>query len=313
MGLKPIWILVAVGGLAMYAATAIFADREALSSGIEALGATGMLAVLALSVGNYLLRFWRWHWYLEDGGHRIPFGRHLLYYIAGFALTVTPGKAGEAVRSVYLKQHGVPYPQSLALLFVERLLDFTAILLLAGTFLLGSAEYRPLGIASCILVVGAVIAVGTGHMASLARALAPKLPVRLQTLAQHAAEMFEKSRRMLRPGRLSVALAVGLIAWALEGYGLFILARALGIDIGLDVAMAIYATSILAGALAFFLPGGVGGAELVMTALLMHAGAPLGVALIATVMCRVATLWFAVVLGLAAMVILQRRDQPENA
>lgn len=312
MGLKPIWIMVAVGGLAIYSATAVFADRDALTLGIAALGFSGAVAVLALSVGNYLLRFWRWDWYLKDGGFRIPVGRHFLYYIAGFALTVTPGKAGEAVRSIYLKPHGVSYPQSLALLFVERLLDFTVILLLAGTFLLGSGEYRALGFVSIILIVSAVVAVGTGHLATLIRAIAPRLPNRLRVLFDHGAEMFDKSRRMLRPSRLGVALIVGLVAWGMEGYGLYILAQALGIDVDVGVAIAIYSTSILAGALAFFLPGGVGGAELVMTALLMHAGAPLGVAVIATIMCRVATLWFAVVLGIAAMVILQRRTQPET-
>jgi uncharacterized protein (TIRG00374 family) len=311
MGLKPVWIIAAVAGLAIYAATAIFADRAALSAGIAALGTAGVLAVLALSLGNYLLRFWRWDWYLRERGYRIPLVQHFLYYIAGFALTVTPGKAGEAVRSLYLKQHGVPYPHSLAVLFVERVLDFIAILILAGTFLIGAAEYRPLGIGAGILVIAALALVSSGHMTRLMQAIGGRLRGKLQAMFGHFAEMFESSRHMLLPRRLYVALLIGLVAWGMEGYGLHLLAHALDIDVTLDRSVAIYSTAVLAGALAFFLPGGVGGAEIVMTALLVHSGAPLSVALVVTVLCRVATLWFAVVLGLIAMVILQRRAQPE--
>jgi glycosyltransferase 2 family protein len=312
MGLKPIWIVIAVCGLAAYAATALFADREALSTGIAALGGVGVVVVLALSVGNYLLRFWRWDWYLTQQGGHIPPGRHFLYYIAGFALTVTPGKAGEAVRSLYLKQHGVPYSQSLALLFVERLLDFAAILLLAGTYMLSLPEYRPLAIAALALILGMLIAVGSGRVTALMRMLATRLPARRSGLCRHLADLFESSRLMLRPGKLFLGLAIGLVAWGLEGYGLVILAHAVDIDVSISEGIAVYSSAILAGALAFFLPGGVGGAELVMTALFVHGGAPWSSSLVATVMCRVATLWFAVVLGLAAMVILQRRTLPEK-
>jgi glycosyltransferase 2 family protein len=313
MPIRPIWIAVAVCGLVAYAATAIFADRTALAAGIGVLGAFGVAAVLALSVGNYVLRFWRWDWYLSQRGYKVPFGTHLLYYVAGFALTVTPGKAGEAVRSLYLKRHGVPYSQSLALLFVERLLDLCAILILAGAYLLNVPKYRPLAITAIAVVLGLLIAFGTGgRFSRLIRSIGRRLPARLRGYCEHLADMIESSSVMLRPRRLFIALLIGLIAWGLEGYGLVILAHAAGINVGITEGVAIYASAILAGAMAFFLPGGVGGAEVVMTVLLMQAGATLNVALIATVMCRVATLWFAVILGLIAMVILQRQATPES-
>lgn len=313
MGIRPIWIVIATLGLAIYAITAIAADRVALASGISALGILGVTAVLALSLGNYLLRFWRWDWYMQDAGHRIPAGRHLLCYLAGFALTVTPGKAGEAVRSLYLKQHGVPYSLSLALLFVERLLDLCAILMLAGAYLLHLPEYRPMALVALAVVVAILVAVGSGGWSGgFVRRMGARLPPRLARYCGHLADMLESSRLMLRPRRLFLALVLGLVAWGLEGYGLVILSHAVEIDVSVTEGVAIYASAILAGALAFFLPGGVGGAEIVMTVLLKQAGADWDVAVIATVMCRVATLWFAVIIGLVAMMILQRQAVPEK-
>jgi uncharacterized membrane protein YbhN (UPF0104 family) len=47
-----------------------------------------------------------------------------------------------------------------------------------------------------------------------------------------------------------------------------------------------------------------------MTTLLVAAGAPLGAALVATVLCRIATLWLAVLIGVAASWIIEFRPAP---
>jgi uncharacterized membrane protein YbhN (UPF0104 family) len=49
--------------------------------------------------------------------------------------------------------------------------------------------------------------------------------------------------------------------------------------------------------------------ELVMTTLLVEQGASLRVAIIATLLCRLATLWFAVLLGAAAALTIEFSNQ----
>jgi uncharacterized protein (TIRG00374 family) len=70
----------------------------------------------------------------------------------------------------------------------------------------------------------------------------------------------------------------------------------MGDPLPLALAMSIYATSMLAGALSF-MPGGLGGAEAVMVALLVWQGMDTGTAVAATLIIRLTTLWFAVVIG----------------
>ena len=65
-------------------------------------------------------------------------------------------------------------------------------------------------------------------------------------------------------------------------------------------AVAAYAVSTVIGALVF-LPGGVGLTEASLAGLLTAAGASGDVATTATVLIRVATLWFGVALGWAVM------------
>jgi uncharacterized membrane protein YbhN (UPF0104 family) len=74
--------------------------------------------------------------------------------------------------------------------------------------------------------------------------------------------------------------------------------------------MGIYALASLAGSAAFFLPAGIGGMEIVMTTLLVAHGAPLRTAVIATLLCRIATLWFAVLIGVAASAAIEMQMPP---
>ncbi len=95
-------------------------------------------------------------------------------------------------------------------------------------------------------------------------------------------------------------MAIGLLAWGAEGVGLYIICHTLQIQILVHTAIGVYAVAILAGSVVFFLPGGIGGVEIVMTTLLVERGATLRVAVIATLLCRLATLWFAVLVGIAS-------------
>lgn len=304
-GRKRVLVVVAGLGMLAYVVAAIATDLPALQHAMTQLGWTGVVAILGLSLLNYFLRFLRWHVYLGELGHRLAFGHHLQVYLGGFLFTVSPAKAGEAVRGVYLREQGVMYSDTFAALFVERLLDFLAYALLATLIAFGHAEYRAfLGGA---FAVAFVLLAGAGHPAlpRLLDSLAPARSKRLAELFGMGARLLRSSRRMLRPGLLLPGLLLGLIAWGAEGLGFHLICDGLGLDVPPMTATSIYAIAGLAGAATFFMPGGIGGMEVVMTALLTALGAPLPLAVIATLLCRLATLWFAVLIGLFATLMLE--------
>ncbi|RMN59810.1 hypothetical protein ALQ56_200272 [Pseudomonas syringae pv. papulans] len=70
----------------------------------------------------------------------------------------------------------------------------------------------------------------------------------------------------------------------------------MGAQIPLTFAVFTYALAMLAGALSF-MPGGLGSAEAVMVRLLMFKGMPGADAIAATLLIRLATLWFVVAIG----------------
>jgi glycosyltransferase 2 family protein len=295
-----------------YVAVALLTDAKRLGDALRTMGWAGCTIVLALSFVNYLLRFQRWKLYLAIFGRRPPSLLHLLYYLSGFAFTVSPGKAGEAVRSVYLRAHDVPYAQSMAALFVERLLDVLAMVLLASMLVLSHPPYRPLilGVLSMTLIV--LLVVSRQSSPRLLDAIVAHRSGRIGQLLRAFAELLRASSRLLHWQPLLIGLLLGLISWGAEGLGFGLICSGLSIEIDKTLAMGIYAVALLAGSAAFFLPAGIGGAEAVMTSLLVEQGAPVRVALIATVLCRLATLWFAVLLGLIATSMIEIRHRTER-
>lgn len=273
-------------------------DAGEAAGAIVDLPAATWLAILALSLFNYVLRWARWHWLLRDGGHPVPAARSLAMYIAGFAFAATPAKAGEAVRAAYLRPEGVPVARTLSLLYLERWLDGVAVALLAiGAIGLWTGSVLE------ALLIGAVFAGLVGLLASrrLMSALERACKRRSSRAARWLGELLGGIGGLLRPRLLAGGVLLGVVAWAAEGIGLAIIADALGTEVPLELAIGIYAVAVLGGAMTL-LPGGLGGAEAIMVGALVKAGAGAGLASAATVICRVATLWFAVALGALAVV-----------
>jgi glycosyltransferase 2 family protein len=293
----------------VYVAGALLADAGRLADALRQLGWAGCAAVLGLSAANYLLRFGRWQYYLAKMGRSLPAGRHLLVYLSGFAFTVSPAKAGEAVRSLYLRDQGVTYSESIAALFVERLLDLFAIVALAGIIVIDRAAYRPLLLATAALLTVVLVAVCQRFLPLWVERFAARAPRRAARPLGALANLLRSSRSLLRPRPLLFGIAIGLMAWTAEGVGFRFICQGLHIDGSVGTFIGIYALAVLAGSAAFFLPAGIGGMEIVMTTLLVEQGAALRVAIVATLLCRLATLWFAVILGVGAAARIELSDR----
>ena len=292
-----------LAAVALYLAVLIGADAGKVASAVRRLPPTGWIAILSLSLLNYALRYLRWHFYLRARGHRLPAVRDAAIYCSGFALTTTPGKAGEAVRSLYLHARGVPYPHSLAALFCERLMDLLSMLMLAGLVALVLPMRGFLDAAALVSCVALVLVVR--HPRTLDRLAAWHIASpRLAHWRNHFVHLLRASAALLPARLLLGAVALGVASWGAEGLGLYYVTQTLGLHLPTALVVGIYALAMLGGA-ASMIPGGLGGAEAVLGALLVAAGAPLADAVAAILICRAATLWFAILLGMIAMGALQ--------
>lgn len=266
-----------------------------LHGGWWAVAASGLLSLV-----NYALRILRWQHYLQHMGHHMPLGYSALSYMAGFAFTLSPGKVGEMVRARYYARYKIPLNHVTGAFFAERLMDLIVILLLALAMLASLPDYRAalwLGVGLIGAVVLTLLLMPWARVQNWLSAHPRAQSGHIKIL--HAiATMLLGARQFLAPRMLLASLAVGLVAWGCEAIGFKIVGDVIhpSEPLSWSAGVGIYATATLVGALSF-LPGGLGSTEAVMASLLFAQGYGMPEALLLTLVCRVLTLWLAVIIG----------------
>jgi len=305
-------LIVVILSAVLLGAMAAFGDVDEVLVSVRSLGFTGWVIILGLSLSNYLLRFIRWDYYLRNLGYRVPLLANLSIYLAGFGFTTTPGKAGEVVRTVYLKPFGVSYIHGLSAFFVERLVDMISMIIVASLAAYAFESTRWLVGLTLIVTLAFLPMVHSKLVYDfLERRRQDFRSLRIRSLGEHLLSMLRSSADLLRSGPLYIGLLLGLLAWAAEGYGLYFLLERMGADTPLYLAAGIYGVSVLAGVVSF-VPGGLGGTELVMGSLLILTGVDAPIAVSAVIICRIATLWFAVAIGLVFVVGIEAGGLGKN-
>ncbi len=293
---KTLLIWTVVGAAAVFALLSLFADFHGLVLALENFSLHILLAVGLLALGNYALRFLKWHWYLSSMKHRIPPGPNALVFVSAFAFTVTPAKAGEFIKAFILKaRHRVPYTVSTAVLLMERFTDVLAILLLAlsGLFL---GSLNPFWTGGAVIFVVVFILVIRNR--KFVRAIIEWLGrfKHLKGITEDLHEFYDYGWDLMAPGIFTGSMILSLAAWFLEGIGYYLVADGLGFHISILEGVFIYSASILGGALTLFL-GGLGATEGSLVGLGIIFGMGKSVAVASAIIIRIMTLWFAVIIG----------------
>ena len=303
------WIWLAIALIIAVAAFSALGDVRHLGERLDTFHWPALAAALGLALGNYVLRFVRWQLYLRRQDVHVPVASSAIVFGAGLSLSITPGKLGELVKSYLLREmHGVPAARTAPIVVAERVTDLVALLVIAVA---GVAAY---GLdARLVIGAGALIATGLVLLAWQAptRALIDLVtrPARLRRYREHLHEMLEHLAALCSPAPLAAATAIAVPAWACECVGFAVICDAFpGVHVDLALAAAIYAGTTIAGALSF-LPGGLGVTEGAMTLALVEGASHLdrATAVAAVLLTRLATLWFAVALGVVFLSIARFR------
>lgn len=305
---RPHWVrglVVAVLiAVLVLAALSFYADVSALRRSMARFDWAVAGWALLLSCANFALRGVRWHYYLLRVGVRVPVGESFLVFLAGFVMTVTPGKLGEVFKSLLLKEvHGTPNAVTAPVVVAERVTDLIGLLLLVGVGGLYVERASWLAGGAALLAIGAGVLVTSRPVGEAALAVAARLPV-LRRATPKIRNAYESLFVMTRLRPLLVGTALASAAWGLQVVAVqWIVAGFPGAEVPLGAAAFAYCGSLVAGVLAL-MPGGLGVTEAGMTGLLQLLGndaVTQPVAAAATIVARLTTLWWAVLVGIVAL------------
>jgi uncharacterized protein (TIRG00374 family) len=292
--------LIAVGGILAF----IFGGERVLEP-LKRVPIHGLWVLALASLIENVLRIYRYRIFANALKLPVPWGRLVLYYVAGMALLPTPGKIGVVLRLWLLHlHHNIPYRRSSPLLVMDVLTDTIAMLALIaiGILSLGHVYGAALGL---VLLTGLTV----GIVIVLA---APKFSVAMLKLlyrlsGKRAPRFFAGIKRLLvllgdlMGWRVLVGGALlSFLAWASFGFAMSYLIIAMGTPVDWNLGAFALSIGTILGVVSMA-PAGVGGAEAGMTAILHHFGTPLGTAFIVTMLARLAIIWLPVAVGFIAL------------
>ena len=297
---KKVWLLILLT-VVVFAGLVSYGDYREMGGRLANFPVPFLLGSLALAAVNYGIRFLRWAYYLRVLGIGVPLPVSVLVFLSGLAMSVTPGKMGELLKSYLLRDRsGVPVSTSAPVVVMERVTDVVSVALLGLTGLALLPWVVSLLLAIILLVGGVLMFLVASRHSD--RLLALPIIRRWKSGLQSSRDGL---RSLMLPRPMAVAVFLGSLAWLSEGVALWLIMRGFGAEISLVRALPIYAAATLVGAVST-LPGGLIGTEGTMVALLQQSGVARGVASAGTLLVRLVTLWFAVLVGLIALVCLNK-------
>ena len=267
--------------------------------------------ILMLTLFNYFLRFMKWDYYLKVLGVECSKTDSLVVFFSGLTMTISPGKIGELLKSYFLKKCAcVDISRSMPVVIAERLTDFIALLIisLSGIGFLATGNYKIIVLAAALLLTF-IFVISNRKISLFFIGFLEKMPV-VNRFAQKFHAMYDSMASLLRLIPLLIATLWSLAAWMCECTGMYIVARLLGGGADILAASFIYAFGTIVGSVS---PGGLGVTDGSLLAMLqnsaMMGGAPLSKAGAgaATLIIRMATLWFAVFVGAVVLLSNQKR------
>ena len=262
---------------------------------------------LVFTLFNYALRFLKFHYYMgQIGAKGIEWKESLRLFVGGFPLAVTPGKVGEVLKAVWIQQKcGLPVARGVSVVVAERISDGMAVLLLSTLGVIAYPRYWPAFAIVFILLAGIIVVSQVRPAALWLLNLAGRLPL-IKRLAGGLREFYEGSYALFRPASTFLAVGLGMVSWLGEGVGFYFILLGLGLSPSIQLlatAVFILSFSTIVGAVSA-LPGGLGAAEASIAGMLtLLAGIQPATAAAATLLIRLATLWFGVGLGLLVWLV----------
>lgn len=292
----------------IYLAFSFYADFDSVVYGITHFDLSVLSLVLLLTSTNFFFRFLKWHYYLNLLNIKVKFQDSFLIFHSGLIMSVTPGKFGEVLKSFLLKKlKGTEISVSAPIVLAERVTDFFSLLILAaiGTIVF---DYGVFAVAAISLVFIVLTVLINNRNLSLKFISALE---RMKFIEKHAHKLhsaYESSYKMLKIKPLYKMTFLSLLAWLPECFGFYLILTNFEASVSIVWSIFVYTFSIIIGALTL-LPAGIGVTEGSLLYFVTEKVNSTGTAVSVTLLIRLATLWYAVFIGIIALIYFKKKNK----
>ena len=293
--------IVIIATIALYFTFLVISDLGEVYAQLNKMDTSYLPIILLLIPLSWIVLFTRWNLLLKNSNVHVPVKDNLKIYLSGFALSITPGKVGELIKSQLLKiKFGIPREKTAPIVLVEQLYNIIGII---GVSILG-IWYFELG--AHIILIAALLLVILLILISSKRLFDKFLTLlsRIKFLSQYTSAFsnsYDVLRKSTRGWVVVYASALSIAFWLIESVIAYFVLSSFGINYieFLSVIMT-YTSSITLGVFSF-LPLGIGVVEGSLVGFFTLQGVDISIALTLVIFIRIFTRWIAVSVGFVSL------------
>ena len=298
------FLLAVVSMVVLYIVFLIVSDFNVIHEKIFDFKTDYLPIILLLAPLSWIIVFFRWHLLLKNSNIIIPKKENFKIYMAGFAMSVTPGKVGELIKSQFLKsKYGVSRKNTLPIIISEYFYHMVGVLAVSilGVYYFEFSLYVIILTSALIITTLTIISSETFFKKFL------NLISKRNFLKKYVSPISDSHiilKKSTRGKIFIISSGLSIAFWLTEVlivYFVFLSFNILNFEF-FKIA-AIYTTSLILGMLSF-LPMGVGVVEGSLAGFLNYEGIDISIALTLVILIRIFTRWYGVIVGLIFMKLI---------
>ena len=292
-----------ISSIIIYATFLIVSDLNKLSENIVDFKIEFLPLILSLVSAGWVALYFRWVLLLKNLKYSLPHKENFPIFLSGFALSVTPGKVGELLKSQLLKEKfDLPIKISAPIILIERFYNAIGIIIIS---IFGILVFDFSGIiiliTTCLLILIFFI-LRSERLFHIFIQKISKISF-LSKFSNSFMNSYDVIKESTRPKIFIISSILSAIYWIFESIAVYFILKSFGIDLlSIFDVIPTYATSIILG-VASFIPAGLGVSESTLIGLLSLQGLTISTAVSLTIFIRLLTLWYSVFIGFIALKI----------
>ncbi len=290
----------------VYLILSVYADFNSLYNSLLKFNWTLIPILLFISLINFYTKFLKWDYYVNLLNIGLGKLDSLGIFLSSLALSLTPGKIGDFIKSYWVNQlNGYPVRKSAPIIFAERVTDFLSLVFLA---LVGALVFNHEVI---LVVITGMFFFGVTFLVSR-KNLSLKLIDKLENIkllknyVVKLRDVYLSSFVLLKPVPLTKMFFLSLISWLVECFGFYIILSNFDKEISIFLSIFIYSFSMIVGAISM-LPAGLGITEGSLTLMIIEQGFTKDNAVAVTLLIRLITLWFSILVGVISLMLYRKK------
>jgi len=292
----------------IYLGILFYFDIEQINKTLAGIEISYFFLGAGLWISGLAVRGFRWHLLMKSISTKISFKENLLYYLCGLAMVFSPGRAGEIIRSPFIKRDfGISISKSVSVTLVERYYEIVAVLIIIGVAIFFTDIPKIVIIIPIIITISLVIIIikknffiNIIHRLNRIKFIKKFLP--------DANESIETILSLTTSKFYFKGITTSLIVYLIDSFGIFFILKSLHADIDFMLLLAIFHTSSLIAVMSM-IPAGTGVWEGGFIGMLVTNGISNEVAISASLLFRIIITGVFTVIGIFALRLVSNKKK----